>query len=174
MKPMKAIARRTALSSFAKGALLFAFTTTTGCGSAWWQNIISNPGSVQQLISYVTSFLQAVAAIWNVIFPLIPTAAQAQAETDYNNAIFSVEQGVVALEDALKAAAAAQQSNPDFSALIANVQAAVDALMKIVAQWQSGTAGAGGASPQAAARTTAASTEMAELVRQQGVIHNWK
>jgi len=177
-QPSQPMKRRTALRSIAAGALSIAAFTATGsigCSSSWWQSITTNPGSAQQFVQYVTAFLQGVAAIWAIVFPFIPAAAQAQAQTDYNNAVFTVEQGVTALEDALNAAAAAQQPTPDFSKLIASIQAAVDALMKIVSAWQ-GTGGAaadGGTSPQATQRGAAA-TQMTELVRQQGVIHKWK
>jgi DNA-binding FrmR family transcriptional regulator len=129
---------------------------------------------VLQFIQYVEAFLQAVAAVWGVIFPLIPAAAQAQAQSDYSNAVFTIEQAVQAIEDALKAAAAASQPVPDLSKLIAAVQAAVDALMKIIGAWQGGSAaGDAGTTAQASPRG-ATPAQIAELQRQQTVIHSWK
>jgi hypothetical protein len=177
----KPIARRSALRSIIHGTLGLVAVAATGsisaCNAEWWQNLTSNPGAAQQFISYVTTFLQAVASIWGIVSPLIPSTAQQQAQVDYANAVFTVDQGVAVLEDGLKAAAAAKQSNPDFSAVIANVQAAIDALMKIVSQWQGSTAadtGDGGLSAHAVVAKMDTKAQMAELVRQQGVIHRWK
>jgi hypothetical protein len=103
--------------------------------------------------------LQGAIALWNAIFPLIPAASQAKAQLDFNNSVYSVEQSLAAAEDAIRAAAAAHQANPDFSAVIANVQAAVAALMKIIQTWQ-------GAQPAVATTT--------DIARQAGVIATWK
>lgn len=143
---------------------LVIFTTgavTTGCAAAaqWWQGVLSNPGSATSFIQYVLTFLQGAIALWNAIFPLIPAASQAKAQLDFNNSVYTVEQTLAAAEDAIRAAAAAHQANPDFSAVIANVQAAVAALMKIVQAWQ-------GAQPAVAGTT--------DISRQAGVIAAWK
>ncbi len=176
----KTIARRSALRSIVQGTLGLVAVAATGsisaCSASWWQNLVNNPGAAQQFISYVTTFLQAVASVWAIIFPLIPATAQAQAQTDYANGVFTVDQSVAALEDALKAAAAAQQSNPDFSAIIANVQAAIDALMAIVTRWQGNTASTsdGGVTANAVGTRPDTKAQMAELVRQRTVLRNWK
>ncbi|HTQ43911.1 MAG TPA: hypothetical protein VMI75_14215 [Polyangiaceae bacterium] len=137
-----------------------------GCASAaaWWQGVLANPGNVTSFIQYVLTFLQGVAALWGAIFPFIPAASQAKAQADFDSAVYSVEQALAALEDAVRAAAAAHQSNPDFSAIISNVQAAVASLVKIAEQWQ-GT-------QQANAAPGAPGIQ--DIVRQAGVIASWK
>jgi hypothetical protein len=156
-------------------ALLLMTTSglTTGCAAAaqWWQGIVSNPGSALQLISYVLSLLEGIASLWSQVLPLIPASSQAAANTAFNNAVYTVEQSAAALQDAIRAAAAAGESNPNFATLVANVQAAVAALMNIYNQWTGG-----GAAPDGGA-TTAVSPAMpnsTDIVRQAGVIANWK
>jgi hypothetical protein len=153
--------------------ILTTGAATTGCAAVaqWWQGIVSNPVSAITLINYVLSFLQGIASIWGMIAPLIPASSQAQANTDYNNAVLTVEQSAAALEDAIRAAAAAQQSNPDLSTFIANVQAAVAALLKIVQTWQ----GSGGSDAGAnASQVSPRAASLTEITRQAGVIANWK
>ena len=149
-----------------------------GCAAGWWQSITSNPaGAISTFLTFVVSFLQGAAAIWNMIFPLIPLSAQPGASTAFNNTVVTVTQAVAILEDAIRAAAAAQQATPDFGKLVANVQDAIAALMKIIAQWQSnGASGASGVSSDAGAASAVAISPpgYADLVRQAGVIASWK
>ena len=153
--------RRLIASMLSAIVILTTGAASIGCAAAaqWWQGVLSNPGSVSSFIQYVLTFLQGAVALWNAIFPLIPTASQAKAQLDFNNSVYTVEQALAAAEDAVRAAAAAHQANPDFSAVITNVQAAVAALMKIVQAWQ-------GTQPAVATTT--------DISRQAGVIANWK
>jgi hypothetical protein len=162
---MKNIRRRSVL-----GALLVVSgaAVTSGCAAVaqWWQSVTSNPGSAMQFIQYVLAFLQGIVSLWSTIAPLIPATALAQANTTFNNAVYTVEQAVAALEDAIKAAAAAQTSDPNFATLIANVQAAVAALVSIFQQWQ----GDAGASPN----VSPSAPSPQDIYRQAGVIAAWK
>lgn len=158
--------------------LALSMVPAAGACSAWTSFLQNPAGAISTLLQYVQIFLQTAAAIWNIIFPLIPVAAQAQAEADYANAVYTISQGEAALEDGLKAAAAAGQSNPDFSQLIASIQGAVDALANIISKWGGGNAlgdaGALASSSSAVNRGGATAAQMAELLREQGVIHAWK
>lgn len=146
----------------------------SGCTAAWWATLTSGAGSIMDLVTYVTSFLSGVQALWNTILPLLPQAAQQQASADFNSAVFSVEQTLSALEDALNAAAAAKGPQPDLSALVTSVQKAVDALMAIVERWTGGAAtDAGVAAPAAVTLPRASATEAGELARQASVIKRW-
>lgn len=144
-------------------------TVVTGCNAQWWQSITSSPGSAIQFVQYVASFIPGLTAVWATILPLLPAASQAQANTAFNNAIYSAEQALSALEDAIRAAAAAQQATPDFTQLIANVQAAIASLMNIFNQWST--------SPAVTSSTTAAAPAMPnvkDITRQASVIATWK
>lgn len=165
---------RRLIAPFALFLTVSVLPATTSCAAGWWQSITSNPaGAIQTFLTYVIGFLQSVSTIWGMIFPLIPASAQASATTAFNNAIVTVQQAVAILEDAVRAAAAANQSNPDFSKLIANVQAAVASLMTIIAQWQTNGV-PGGDAGVAGTNAVATSSGYAEVVRQAGVIKSWK
>jgi hypothetical protein len=156
--------------SIALSALLLtttgAFTTSCAAAAQWWQNITSSPGSAIAFLQYVISFIEGLVSLWNTIAPLLPATSQAQANSDFNNAVYSVEQACAALQDAIRAAAAAQQSSPDFTALIGNVQAAVAALMSIFQKWQGTTSFSSAVSPSA--------PDPKDIIRQAGVIAGWK
>jgi hypothetical protein len=140
-----------------------------------WTSFLQNPaGAISTLLQYVQIFLQTAAAIWAIIFPLIPAASQAQAQAEYENAVYTISQGEAALEDAMKAAAAAGQSSPNFSQLIANIQGAVDALAGIISKWGGGSALGDAGTLATVSPRGATAAQMAELAREQGVIHAWK
>jgi hypothetical protein len=164
--------RRTIISLFAALTIMTTGAATTGCAAVaqWWQSVTSSPGSAISFLQYVLSFLQGLISVWNTIAPLIPATAQAQAQTAFNNAVYTVEQADAALQDAIRAAAAAQQSSPDFSTFITNIQAAVAALMSIVQQWSTG----GAPSADAGALVTPKVAGLADITRQAGVIASWK
>jgi hypothetical protein len=144
-----------------------SFEAGCAAASAWWTNILQNPGTITSLLQYVSSFIAGVQAIWNLILPFLPTSSQSQASSDFSNAVFTLEQSVAALEDALRAAATAQTPNPDLSQFVANVQGAVQAVMEIITKWQTSSALAGSSSKLAGNQIT-------ELQRQAAVIKNWK
>jgi hypothetical protein len=168
--------RHRLVAPFALFLTVSVLPATTSCAAGWWQSITSNPaGAIQTFLTYVIGFLQSVSTIWGMIFPLIPASAQQAAQTAWNNAIVTVQQSVAILEDAVRAAAAAQQSTPDFSKLIANIQAAVASLMAIITQWQTnGATPSGDAGAAGATGAVATSPGYAEVVRQAGVIKSWK
>jgi hypothetical protein len=142
----------------------------TGC-SAWWQELQTNPqAAVAQIIQYVEDFLTGAQALWAVISPLLGASVAPQANLQFNNAVAAVTDASAALQDAVAAAAAAQQSTPNFSALIANVQAAVQQVVAIVAIYtvnpDAGTSSAAKASPPA--------QQLAEFNREAAVIAGWR
>jgi hypothetical protein len=165
--------RRKFASMFVVIAVFTTGAATTGCAAVaqWWQSVTSSPGAAISFLQYVLNFLEGVIAVWNTIAPLIPATSQASAETAFNNGVYTVEQADAALQDAIRAAAAAQQSNPDFSTFITNIQAAVAALMAIVNQWSGG--GAAGAT-DAGALVTPKVAGLGDITRQASVIASWK
>jgi hypothetical protein len=119
-----------------------------GCNPQWWQNVINDPSAT------VTAFEQGVqvalndaAIAWAVVQPFLPPANLAAITQQYENAVFAVNHALVALNDAVTAAIAAQQPNPDFSALMAAVSDAVAQVLAIIQQYSSNAPIDGGAPP---------------------------
>lgn len=138
--------------------------TVTGCAAvaAWWQQVESNPASaISQLVQYVQGFIGTAQAIWALLVPSLGASA-AQANTDFNNAMVTVQDSLTALQDAVQAAQLAQQPNPDFTALEAAVQDAVAKAFAVIQQWQ--TASKSG---------LAVSEAQATLSHQASVIAKW-
>lgn len=105
----------------------------TGCNSAWWQNFKNDP--VEQVQTFEATIQVAVSAAelaWPAIVQAIPPASQAQANLQFQNAVTAVNHGLQALNDAVNAAVAAQQPNPDFSALMQAISDAVNQVIAIV------------------------------------------
>jgi hypothetical protein len=128
------------LRSLAVAFLLSVVPTTAGCAS-WWQAITQNPAAaVSEFVAYVQGFIPTAQAIWALISPALG-ADSAQATADFNNSILTLENSLTALQDAVKAAIAAQQPNPDFTTLIQAVQDAVSKVIATIQAWQQKTKG---------------------------------
>lgn len=150
------------LKCFVVAAMLSSVTLASGCAtfSALWQQFEANPvQTASQLVTYVMNFLQGAQTVWNLILPLIGSA-NPQANVDFNNAVVTATNAVAALQDAVQAAVAANNPNPDLSALIKDVTSAVDAVMAIVNQYRAPSAKIG--------------ASVDGLIHQQNVIHHWK
>jgi hypothetical protein len=121
-----------------------------GCAAAtaWWQEFQSNPvaqvQSFEQTVSIVISNAQIA---FNFILPLLPANVQSKAQTDFADGVVTVNHALQVLNDAVQAAVDAKQPNPDFTAAIAAVEAAVTQVLAIVDQYKA----------QAPATVTAAS-----------------
>ncbi len=112
--------------------------SVTGCAAAaaWWQQFQSNPvAQVQAFEQTVQVALSSAQVAFSVILPLLPSAAQATAQADFNNAVISVNHALQALNDAVQAAVIAQTPSPDFTAVITNVEAAMKQVIDIVEQY---------------------------------------
>jgi hypothetical protein len=118
---------------------LFA-TLVLGSGCAtlqnWWDQFKSNP------VEYVQTFEQGVQVAisdatiaFQIIVQYLPANVQVQAQTDFDNAVVSVNHALTALSDAVQAAMDAQQPNPDFTALITAVTSAVQQVIAIINQY---------------------------------------
>lgn len=126
---------------------------TAACNSAWWQNFESNPvANVQAFESGVQIVLSDVQIAWGVALPFIPASAVAQVTTQYNNAVFAVNHALTLLNDAVNAAVVAQTSNPNFTALMADVTNAIAQVVAVVDQYTTNAPiVADGGAPMAAA-----------------------
>jgi hypothetical protein len=104
-----------------------------GCASTWWQQVTSNPAiAVQTFESGVQIAINAAELAWPAILQAIPAANQAAVNTQFQNALSSVNHALQVLNDGVNAAAAAQQSQPNFTALMQAVSDAVSQVIAIV------------------------------------------
>jgi len=116
---------------------LWLAVAPSGCTSTWWAEVKANPvQTASQLAEYVQVFLSTATTVWQVISPLIATSQQPQANKDFSDAVAALNGALTVYQDAVRAAAAAEQPNPDFSALISNVEDAASKVMAVVAQFR--------------------------------------
>jgi hypothetical protein len=107
-----------------------------GCGSAWWQQVTSNPAlDVQTFESAIQIAVNAAQLAWPAILSAIPAANQVVANQQFQNAVSAVNHGEQVLNDAVNAAAAVGQTNPNFTALMQAVSDAVGQVVAIVSTY---------------------------------------
>jgi len=113
--------------------LLVACTTLTGtaCSAQQWQAF---EAGVTSFLSYVSTFLPLVQAIWTMILPTLgPKASDANAQ--FNKAVVDLTNADAVLVDAMHAADAVQAAPPNIAQLVQNVQDAVERIRAIVDQY---------------------------------------
>lgn len=71
-------------------------------------------------------------AAWPIILAAIPAAQQAAAQEAFDSAVFASNHAILALDDAIQAAIAANNANPDLTAVISQVADAVAQVVAIV------------------------------------------
>jgi hypothetical protein len=98
---------------------------------------IATAESIAQTAATVVADAQIV---WPVVYASIPAASQAAAQTAFNQAVFAVNHADLALDDAIQAAIAANTTNPDFTAVISQLSAAVAQVVTIIQSFESSTA----------------------------------
>ena len=128
--------RKTILAAALAVAVPVLGGATVACNSTWWQNFQNDP--VQQVQSFeqgVQVVLNDAQVAWTIVQPFLPAASAAQITQQYNNAVYAVNGALQVLNDAVAAAIAAQQPNPDFTALMTAVTNAVSTVIAIVAQY---------------------------------------
>jgi hypothetical protein len=135
---------------------------TTACSSTWWQEFQANPvAQVQAFEQGVQVVLNDAQIAWTFVQPFLPAAQAGAITAQYQNAVFAVNHALQVLNDAVTAAVAAQQSNPNFTALMAAVTDAIGQVLAIIQQYTAptGDGGApvldGGAPPAAVASAKA-------------------
>lgn len=123
--------RKTLITFAMACALGTGVAVVPGCSSTWWQQFKSDPvAQVQTFEAAINVAVSAAQLAWPAILPALPAASQAQAQQQFANAVTAVNHAEQVLNDAVNAAVAAQQSNPDFTALM---QAVSDAVAQVVA-----------------------------------------
>jgi hypothetical protein len=123
----------------------------SGCASlaSWWASFESNPlEQVQTFEAGVAIAVSDATVAFQVVKNYLPADVQVKAQTDFDNALITINNAEDALNAAVQAAIDAQQTNVNFTALITAVNDAVQAIVAIVAQYQS--------APPAPASATAA------------------
>jgi hypothetical protein len=108
--------------------------TTVGCAS-WLAQFEANPVAVvNTIIAGVQSVLSIATQIWNAIFPLLPVNSQPQAQTDWNNAVMSLNLAIQAAQDAAIAAQDGKTNN--WPAALGALGQAADAIEAIIKQYE--------------------------------------
>jgi hypothetical protein len=129
--------------------LLCAVAATTDCAS-WWKQFESNPvAQVQAFEQGAQVVLNDVQIAWVIIQPLIPASALPAVTQQYEKALFDVNHALQALNDAVTAAEAAQQPNPNFTAFMTAVTNAIAEVLAIIDQYQANIGPDGGTIPPA-------------------------
>jgi hypothetical protein len=125
-----------------------ALGAVAGCNSPWWQQVQANPAAaVQQFETAAQVAIDGAQIAWATIMPLLPPATAQAINSQFLKAISSVNHALQVLNDAVVAAEAAKQSNPDFTALMQAVSDAVGQVIAIIQTYVSmpATADAGAA-----------------------------
>jgi hypothetical protein len=128
--------RKTIIAAAIAVALPLAGGSLVACNSTWWQNFQSDP--VQQVQTFEQSaqvVLSDAQVAWTLVQPFLPAANAAQINQQFQNAVAAVNHALVALNDGVQAAVEAQQSNPNFSALMSAVTDAIAQVLAIVHEY---------------------------------------
>jgi hypothetical protein len=75
-------------------------------------------------------------AVWPILYAAIPAAQQPAAQDAFDKAVFAANHAVLALNDAIQAAIAANNPNPSFTTIIATLGDAVGQVVAIVQNFQ--------------------------------------
>lgn len=127
------------MKKIAIAAFTAVVSLTPACGS-WWTEFKNNPAQyVDAFITYVTTFIQTAEAVFNAAITLVPADQQAAVEQDFATGVAAVQHAVQALKDAENAAIAAEQPNPDFTALVNSVVDAITQVENIINEFKTGS-----------------------------------
>ena len=116
--------------------VVLSATTLAGCNQPIVPtNAIQAAEEVAQTAATVVADAQVV---WPIVYATIPAANQAAAQNAYNEGLFTVNHAILALNDAIAAAIAANTPNPNFTAVFSQVAAAIGQVVSIVEQFMTG------------------------------------
>jgi hypothetical protein len=123
----------------------------TGC-AGWWEAFKKNPAAqTESIIQTVSTILQVATTVFGGIKPHLPADKQDIAQQKFDQAMVAAQHSIETVRAAVHAAAEAQQDNPDFSKLIAEMTKAVEGIQKLVDDFRAlagaskpGLVGAGG------------------------------
>jgi hypothetical protein len=107
--------------------------TLTGCPQPITvTNAIQAAQEASQTAATVVADAQVV---WPIVYAAIPAANQAAAQTAFNEGLFTANHAILALNDAIAVAIAANTPNADFSAVLSQLSNAVAQIVAIVEQF---------------------------------------
>jgi hypothetical protein len=89
----------------------------------------------QGVAQTATNVIADAQTLWPVVYTTIPAAQQAGAQKAYDEAIFTANHALLALDDTIAAAIAANSPNPDFTAVYSSLADAVGQVVAIVQQF---------------------------------------
>ena len=111
---------------------------TTGCNEPI---VPTNAITAAETASATAAAVVADAeVVWPVIYASIPAASQAAAQSAYNEGLFTANHAILALNDAIAAAVAANTPNPNFTTVIGQLSDAVGSIVAIVQQFMAAPA----------------------------------
>jgi hypothetical protein len=122
---------------FIVASVIASSIITTGCTANWLQVVTNVAVAVTRIEQQVQNALSIASTIFNIVIQLVPTAQQSTIITNYNTAVSAVVHAEASLDAAVAAAKAATNSNPDFSAIYADIGTALDQLTAVITQLQS-------------------------------------
>lgn len=131
--------------------------TQDACNSSIWTNPVAQ---IQAFEDGAIILLNTAQAAWVGIQPLLPAASAAAITQQYENAVVAVNDAINILNDAVTAAMAAQQTNPNFAVMMSAVTDAIQQVLAIIDQYQ--TNGDAGAIVSADGGTAAPTTAIAK------------
>jgi hypothetical protein len=97
-----------------------------GCTAAQWANTLT---AIQTVLQYISTYIPLAQSIWSWVIGLLPAAVQPAAQAAFNDAIGTLEGTAAAAQDAI--AAGTTPTNP--AAILANLQAAAQAVANVIA-----------------------------------------
>ena len=109
---------------------------TTACSPTTTSTVTNAVNIAQQVDTAAQTVLSGAEIAWPLIVQFIAPAGQAAATAAFSAATLVANKSLLALSDAIAAAQAANQTNPDFSAAIAAVTDAVSQVIAIVNQFK--------------------------------------
>ena len=94
-------------------------------------------GVAQGVAQTAATVVADAQAVWPLVYAAIPADKQAAAQKAFNEAVFTANHAILALDDAIAAAIAANTPNPDFTAIFGQLSDAVGQVVAIVGQFTS-------------------------------------
>ena len=106
-----------------------------GCSPTWFQDFKDDPSrQTDNVLNSVASIEQVSIVVFNQLKPLIPSARQGEFQRKFDGSIVVLNKTMGAVRTAVKVAAEAQNKNPDFTAVIADVMTAVNEVRGIITE----------------------------------------
>ncbi len=124
------------LYKFTAVALIVPVLSLTSC-STWWSNFQKDPvAQTESLIQSIGTILSIAHVVFGSIKPALPADKQAIAQAKFDESVLAVNAATDALQASVQTAADLKQSNPDFSKVIADLLAAVQALQTVIDEFK--------------------------------------